>query len=147
MNLAIQAAAELGHTYIGTEHVVLGLLREGTGVAASVLAENGITAAEYQEKIIEVEGSGQQSRLTPQDFTPRVKTSMELAVAEAGAMQQGFVGTEHILLAVLQDESSVAVRLLVALGARPEELGEGVTRAIGMAPPQTVAESGRGGGR
>ena len=146
MNLAIQAAEEMGHTYIGTEHIVLGLLREGTGVAATVLAESGITAEAYADKITEAEGCGQHSSLTPQDFTPRVKTSMELAIAEASAMQQGYVGTEHILLAILQDGSSVAMRLLSALGARADELSESVARAIGMAPPQTVAESGRGGG-
>ncbi len=140
LNLAIAAAEELGHTYIGTEHVVLGLLREGTGVAATVLAEQGITAAEYVESIKKAEGSGQHSRLSPQDFTPRVKTSLELAVSQASAMQQGFVGTEHLLLAILEDESSVAMRLLTALGGRADELGEAVDRAIG-ATPAAMGES------
>lgn len=118
LNLAIEAAQELGHTYIGTEHIVLGLLREGTGVAASVLGARGVTAALYEEKIVEVESSGEFSRLTPEDFTPRAKTAMEMALAEAAMMQHGYVGTEHILMAVLRDDSSVAVRLIVALGAR-----------------------------
>jgi len=144
LNLAIAAAEEFGHTYIGTEHLVLGLLREGTGVAAGVLAEQGVTAAEYAECIAKTEGSGQHSRLTPQDFTPRVKTSLELAVSEANAMQQGLVGTEHILLAILEDEGSVAVRLLTTLGTRPDELVEAISRAIGSVAPQTVAEGGHG---
>ncbi len=143
LNLAIAAAEELGHTYIGTEHVVLGLLREGTGVAATVLAEQGITAAEYAESIKRAEGSGQRSRLSPQDFTPRVKTSLELAMSQAAAMQQGFVGTEHLLLAVLEDESSVAMRLLTSLGARADALEEGVDRAIGSSPI-SMAETAHG---
>ncbi len=145
LNLAIQSAEQLGHTYIGTEHIVLGLLQEGTGVAASVLGGRGITAAAYQQKIIEAQSCGQQSELTPADFTPRAKKSMELAVAEAAAMQHGYVGTEHILLAVLQDGSSVAVRLLGILGGRTDELVEDIARAIGIAPPQAVTEGGRGG--
>ncbi len=143
LNLAIAAAEELGHTYIGTEHVMLGLLREGTGVAATVLAEQGITAAEYAESIKKAEGSGQRSRLSPQDFTPRVKTSLELAVSQASAMQQGFVGTEHLLLAILEDESSVAMRLLTSLGGRADELGEAIDRAIGAAP-SVMGEGGHG---
>ena len=114
LNLAIEAAQELGHTYIGTEHIVLGLLREGTGVAASVLGARGVTAALYEEKIVEVESSGEFSRLTPEDFTPRAKTAMEMSLAEAAMMQHGYVGTEHILMAVLRDDSSVSVRLIVA---------------------------------
>lgn len=117
LNLAVEAAQELGHTYIGTEHIVLGLLREGTGVAASVLGARGVTAAQYLDKIIEAESSGNFSRLTPEDFTPRAKKAMEMALAEASAMQHGYVGTEHVLAAVLHDENSVAVRLLEALGA------------------------------
>lgn len=96
LNAAIQAAQELGHTYIGTEHIVLGLLREGTGVAATVLNNRGVTAAEYQEKIVEVESSGQYSQLSPEDFTPRAKKAMEVAMAEAAMLQHGYVGTEHI---------------------------------------------------
>lgn len=61
LNLAIESAQQLGHTYIGTEHIVLGLLKEGTGVAASVLGARGITAAEYQEKLVEAESSGEYS--------------------------------------------------------------------------------------
>ena len=118
LNLAIQSAQQMGHTYVGTEHIVLGLLREGSGVAASVLGAHGILAADYEQKIREGEGAGQHTRLSPDDFTPRTKKAMELAVGEAAAMQSGFVGTEHMLLAVLRDESSVAVRLLTVLGAR-----------------------------
>ena len=145
LNLAIESAQELGHTYIGTEHIVLGLLREGSGVAAAVLGARGITAALYQDKIIEVESCGQPTRLTPEDFTPRAKKAMETAVSEAIAMGHGYVGTEHILLAVLRDGGSVAVRLMAKLGGKPEDLFEDVGKAIGAAPPETAAEGVRGG--
>ena len=145
LNLAIESAQELGHTYIGTEHVVLGLLREGTGVAASVLGARGITAAGYRDKVVEAESSGEFCRLTPEDFTPRAKKAMEMAMAEAASMQHGYVGTEHILLAVLRDDTSVAVRLLTALGARPDELFDDIARAIGASPAQTTAEGPRSG--
>ena len=145
LNLAIESAEVLGHTYIGTEHIVLGLLQEGTGVAASVLGSRGVTAVQYQQKIVESESSGQRTRLTPEDFTPRAKKAMEMAVAEAAVMQHGYVGTEHILIAVLRDESSVAVRLIASLGARPDELMRDIGKAIGASPAQTASEGIRGG--
>lgn len=145
LNLAIESAQELGHTYIGTEHLVLGLLREGTGVAASVLSARGVTAAQYREAITKVETSGNPSKLSPEDFTPRAKKAMELAISEAAVMQHGYVGTEHILVAVLRDESSVAVRLLASLGARVDDLFNDIAQVIGMNPPQTASENVRGG--
>ncbi len=145
LNLAIESAEALGHTYIGTEHIVLGLLQEGTGVAASVLGARGVTAVQYQQKIVESESSGQRTRLSPEDFTPRAKKAMEMAVAEAAVLQHGYVGTEHILIAVLRDESSVAVRLIAALGARPDELMRDIGKAIGASPAQTASEGIRGG--
>ena len=144
LNLAIEAAQQLGHTYIGTEHIVLGLLREGSGVAASVMGARGVTAAQYEEKIAEVESRGEYTRLTPADFTPRAKTAMETSMAEAARMQHGYVGTEHILLAVLRDESSVAVRLIQALGARSDELMSDIARVIGSGT-MSAAETGRAG--
>ncbi|MDD4413713.1 MAG: ATP-dependent Clp protease ATP-binding subunit [Oscillospiraceae bacterium] len=145
LNLAIEAAQELGHTYIGTEHLILGLLREGTGVAASVMGARGVTAAQYQESISQAESSGSRSRLTPEDFTPRAKKAMEMAITEATAMQHGYVGTEHILVAILRDDSSVAVRLLASLGARTDDLFSDISQAIGTNTPQTATEGVRGG--
>ncbi len=148
LNLAISSAEELGHTYIGTEHILLGLLREGTGVAATVLGSRGITAATYQEKIVETASSGQPTKLTPDDFTPRSKKTLELAVAEAASMHHGFVGTEHLLLAVMRDDTSVAVRLLGMCGLRPSELFEDIGKTIGTHPGETAVAGGtktRGG--
>ena len=153
LNLAMQSAEELGHTYIGTEHIVLGLLKEGTGVAAAVLSARGITAEDWENRIVELESRGQRTRLTPDDFTPRSKKTMEMAVANAAMLQHGYVGTEHILMAVAQDESSVSVRIFNTLGVSPDQLLEDVARAIQSPMPQTTAESGnashpaQGGGK
>ena len=145
LNLAICAAETLGHTYIGTEHIVLGLLREGTGVAAAVLSEHDVTAAAYEEKIIELESSGAPTHLTPEDFTPRSKKTMEMAVANAAALGHGYVGTEHILMAIAQDSSSVSVRLLSGFGITPDGLMEDIARAVSSPTPQTANEAPRGG--
>ncbi|MCQ2405228.1 MAG: ATP-dependent Clp protease ATP-binding subunit [Clostridia bacterium] len=147
LNLAIEAAQEMGHGYVGTEHIVLGLLREGTGVAATVLTARGVTAAEYEERIIELENSGTPTKLSPAEFTPRSKKTMEMAVAAAATLKHGYVGTEHILLAVAEDDTSVSVRLLSEFGVSPEDLIEDISEAIQSPAPQTVADGGapRGG--
>ena len=122
LNLAIQAAQTLGHTYVGTEHIFLGLLREGTGVAAAVLSNRCITAAEYEKKVTELESAGAYTFVTPQDFTPRAKAVLEKSVEEAARMQYGYVGTEHLLLALLSDKNSIGMRILTQLDSHPEEL-------------------------
>ena len=147
LNLAIEAAQEMGHGYVGTEHIVLGLLREGTGVAATVLTARGVSAAEYEERIIELENSGTPTKLSPAEFTPRSKKTMEMAVAAAATLKHGYVGTEHILLAVAEDDTSVSVRLLSEFGVSPDDLIEDISDAIQSPAPQTVADGGapRGG--
>ena len=143
LNLAIEAARDMGHTYIGTEHLVLGLLREGSGVAAVVLNARGITALRYGEKLTQSESGGMYSPLTPDDLTPRAKAAMELALTEAALTRQRLAGTEHILAAILRDDTSVAVRLLLLLGGRPAELLTDIARAAGM-PPGTGGVLGSG---
>lgn len=122
LNCAIEAAQNMGHTYVGTEHIVLGLLREGTGVAAMVMAARGITALGYAQRILEAESGGSSSIVTPEDFTPRAKAAMETALSEAALAGQRFAGTEHILCAILRDNTSVAVRLLGQLNGRAGDL-------------------------
>ncbi len=122
LNLAIEAAREMGHTYVGTEHLLLGLLREGSGVAAIALAARGITVLRYVEKMLASEASGVYSTLTPDDFTPRAKAAMDAALTNASLMGNRLAGTEHILTAILRDDTGVAVRLLQQLDGRPSEL-------------------------
>ena len=116
MNLAINSAAELGHTYIGTEHLLLGLLEEQTGVAAATLNECGATVEELKGKISASIGKGSPTSLTPEDFTPRTKRVMQTAVITSAQVGHSFVGTEHLLVALLSERDSYAVKFLEEMG-------------------------------
>ncbi len=129
LNMALDAAREMGHTYVGTEHLLLGLLREGGGVAATALAARGITVLRYMEKMLASEVSGVASVVTPDDFTPRAKAAMEAALTDAALAGMRLAGTEHILAAILRDDTGVAVRLLRQLDGRPQEILADLSRA------------------
>ena len=121
INLSISQACSLGHTYIGSEHLVLGLLEEGSGVASCVLAQKQINLERYKELLVKAVGKGTRSELTPEDFTPRCRHILEGAAIEARAMAQSSVGTEHILVAILKESDSYALRFLKELGMDPEQ--------------------------
>ncbi len=116
LNLAIDSASRMGHTYVGTEHLLLGLLKENSGAAASVLTENGITEENLQGLMLTEIGRGNKTLLTPDHFTPRAKRVIESAIREAGAEQKSYVGTEHILIGILSDSDNYATRFISALG-------------------------------
>ena len=117
LNLAIKSAEEYGHNYIGSEHILIGLLREGTGVAATVLDDKGITFDDVDNLIKTQIGAGTPTRLTPDDFTPRSKRIIELSFQIARGMSHSFVGTEHILISLIKETDSYAVKFLNELGA------------------------------
>jgi len=116
LNLAYEAAAELGHSYIGSEHVLLGLSREGGGIAAKVLREAGLDSTLIQELISKNVGSGGNQQPT-QGLTPRAKKVIELATADAARLGHNYVGTEHLLMGILREYDSVAARLISSTGA------------------------------
>ena len=117
-----QSAVELGHNYVGTEHILLGLVKEGTGVAARVLQVQGITEEKILKEIDELIGRGETAGETPVGFTPRTKRVLELAFKEARRMGQGYIGTEHLLLGIMKEGESVAVRIMMDLGVDPQKL-------------------------
>ena len=123
MNLAIESAAKMGHTYIGTEHILMGLIEEQTGVAATTLAECGVTVEELQSKIESTIGRGSPTSLTPEDFTPRTKRVMQTAVMTSAQVGHNFVGTEHLMVALLSERDSYAVKFI-------EEMGVSVSSVI-----------------
>ena len=98
-----QSAVELGHNYVGTEHILLGLVKEGTGVAARVLQAQGLTEEKIIREIDELIGRGENIGETPVGFTPRTKRVLELAFKEARRMGQGYIGTEHLLLGIMKE--------------------------------------------
>ena len=126
MNYAIENAQLLGHTYIGTEHILLGLLQENSGVAYAALESAGVSFGAVENKIREQIGAGSTSRLTVNDLTPRSKRVIQTALAVASGLHHSYVGTEHLLIALLQDTDSYAVRMLNEIGARPDDIEQGI---------------------
>jgi ATP-dependent Clp protease ATP-binding subunit ClpC len=116
LRLAQESAVSLGHNYVGSEHLLLGLLKEGTGVAAKALISQGVTENGIISRIEELTGIGNEPVVQPIGLTPRTKHILEYSVIEANQMGSNYVGTEHILLGLLREGDSVAVRILNDLG-------------------------------
>lgn len=122
LNLAIDSAQNLGHTYVGSEHLIIGILREGGGIAASILKEKGITAEQIEKLLEQTVGVGGRTLLTPDRFTPRAKKIIELSITTARQMGNSFVGTEHILISILSENENYAVKFLSSSGIDTEKL-------------------------
>ena len=132
INLAIEGAQELGHTYVGSEHILLGLLRCGDGAAFTVLDNSGANEKDLVRLISENIGVGDKTRLTPQDFTPRTKQVLQNAVVQASRMGHSYVGTEHILMALISDEQNYAVRFLVMMDVSGKDIVRGLNEILGQ---------------
>ncbi len=122
LRLAQAAAEELGHSYVGSEHLLLGLLREEAGAAHRCLAEQAVTVERARAAIVEIVGTGLAGLAPPQGLTPRAKRVIENAVGESGRTGGGYVGTEHLLLGILKENGTMAMRVLDAVGADPRKL-------------------------
>ncbi len=122
LNKSISVAENFGHTYIGSEHILIGLLYDFDSVASSVLSNKGITAEKIEEMLTNIVGKGMKSRLSPENFTPRAKHILELSVGCARSFGMQIVGTEHILLSVLNEGENYATRFLNELGVDKREI-------------------------
>ncbi len=131
LNRALYTASELGHTCVGSEHILLGLLHESDGVAERILAERGITFDKTKALLAKHVGTGTPTRLTPDHMTPRTKKIIEASAREAVEMGHGYIGTEHLLLALCNEADSFAVSLLREMGANPAELRRDITGYFG----------------
>ena len=130
--LAQEEARRLRHDYIGTEHLLLGLLREQDGIAARVLDSLGITVEEVRAQVVRIVGQGAGDDAAGQiPLTPRAKKAMELALREALSLGHNYIGTEHILLGLAGEREGVAARILLDFDADPETVGNEVMRALG----------------
>lgn len=145
LNLAINSAQEMGHDYIGSEHVILGLLKEGTGVASTVLNKLGVTADAYEGLIRERIGTGAPCTLSPDAFTPRTKQILQIAVMAGTRLHNAYVGTEHVLIAVMEDESCYGMRFLRMLGVDPKRIMAELSALLDNAAFQSAKEPGQGG--
>src|ERR671913_1174146 len=115
--LAQEEARMLNHNYIGTEHILLGLISEGEGVAAKALESLGIAVDGVRQQVEEIIGQGQQAPSGHIPFTPRAKKVLELSLREALQLGHNYIGTEHILLGLIREGDGVAANVLVKLGA------------------------------
>ena len=134
-------ASSLGHTYIGSEHLLLGLAYDADSVASRILSARGISFSELRETIEDVSGSGMCSNVSPADMTPRIKRIIEQSAAESSKKMSGNIGTEHLLMALLNEKESVAVKLLESCGASCDELLGDVNDYFGMGKSKSKSQT------
>ncbi len=141
--LAQEEAKLLKHNYIGTEHILLGLIHEGEGVAAKALEALGINLEQVREQVQEIIGQGQQAPSGHIPFTPRAKKVLELSLREALQLGHSYIGTEHLLLGLIREGEGVAAQVLTKLGADTNKVRQQVIQLLsGYQGKETVAVGG-----
>lgn len=133
LEIANEIAAKLGHNYIGTEHLLYGLVEEANGVASKVLANQGVTSAEVLKEIENLIGINEEVSITDIDaigFTPRTKRVIENAFMEARRLNSQYIGTEHLLVGIMREGDSVAVRIMMDLNVNPQKLYNEIVKTI-----------------
>jgi ATP-dependent Clp protease ATP-binding subunit ClpC len=144
LQMAREEAARLHHEYVGTEHILLGLIREGEGVAAAVLANLNVDLEEIQQKIEDSVKKGKAAAAAGPDlpYTSRAKKVLELAMSEARELNHSYVGTEHLLLGLLREEKGIAAQVLTDVGVNLEQARAETLRLLGSEMPQPAAGGG-----
>ena len=153
LRLAQEAAEEMGHGYVGTEHILLGLMREENGIAHRVMREYGMTEDMICTVLERSVGKGLSGAAPSQGLTPRAKSAVELAVSEAMRMGAACIGTEHLLMGLLREGSNMAIRVLETVGIDPkkmyssivQKINEGPRAAAGGSMPLSHREDGKKG--
>src|SRR5439155_1410324 len=143
--LAQEEARMLNHNYIGTEHILLGLIHEGEGVAAKALESLGISLDAVRQQVEEIIGQGQQAPSGHIPFTPRAKKVLELSLREALQLGHNYIGTEHILLGLIREGEGVAAQVLVKLGADLNRVRQQVIQLLSGYQGKEPAAAGGGG--
>ena len=143
LRLAQEASAQLGHGYVGSEHLLLGLSREGQGVAAKVLRNAGLEPETIRSSIARLVGVGAPVPMPSQGLTPRCKKIIELAMSEAAGLGHRYVGTEHLLLGLLREGDGVAARILAGSGVELKRLYDDLMGALGGEPTPPFRSPGR----
>lgn len=134
MVYAQEEAVRLNHNYIGTEHILLGLLREGEGIAAQVLKNKGVDLEVIRNSTEELVGNGQESFTQILGYTPRTKTVLEYSLNEARALGQNFIGTEHLLLALIREGDGLAASMLKGMGLSSEGVVQEILTLLNEEP-------------
>ena len=142
LTLAQEEAQRFNHNYIGTEHLLLGLVREGDGIAAKVLANLGVELSKVRSAVEFIIGRGDRAVLGEIGLTPRAKKVIELSVDEARRLNHHYIGTEHLLLGLVREGEGIAAGVLESLGVNLERVRAETTRVLSQTTPQTAAASG-----
>ena len=129
IEIANDISIQLWHNYIGTEHILYGLVKEGEGIAAKVLNNKGITEENVKEKIEELLGIGKEIKETL-GFTPRTKRVLENAFLEAKRIGYNYIGTEHLLLAIMKEDDCVAIRIITDLDVEISKIYSEIAKVI-----------------
>ena len=143
LTLAQEEAHRFNHNYIGTEHILLGLVREGDGVAAKVLANLGVELNKVRSAVEFIIGRGDRTVLGEIGLTPRAKKVIELAVDEARRLNHSYIGTEHLLLGLVREGEGIAAGVLESLGVNLERVRAETTRILSQSAPQAAASGAR----
>src|SRR5688572_6942612 len=143
LQLAQEEAQRFNHNYIGTEHLLLGLVREGEGVAAKVLANLGVELNKVRSAVEFIIGRGDRAVMGEIGLTPRAKKVIELAVDEARRLGHHYIGTEHLLLGLVREGEGIAAGVLESLGVSLDKVRAEVTRILSQSMPQGAAPGGR----
>jgi ATP-dependent Clp protease ATP-binding subunit ClpC len=146
LNAAVKAAEELGHTYIGSEHLLLGLIDDTSTVAGTVLTDKKIDYKNVREYIAQTIGTGYPTKLGVREFTPRAKRIIETALSFAVQTNYSLAGTEHILLAILNDPSCYASKILKQAGLTADELAKNISEKLMNTPSQSSSKGGEADG-
>ena len=142
--LAQEEARRLGHNFVGTEQVLLGLIGEGTGVAAKTLKSMGVTLKDARAEVEKIIGRGSGFVAVEIPFTPRAKRVLELSWDEARQLGHNYIGTEHLLLGLIREGEGVAARVLENLGVDLNKIRSNVVKMLGETKPQTAASGASG---
>ncbi|HOB92040.1 MAG: ATP-dependent Clp protease ATP-binding subunit [Bacillota bacterium] len=139
LDISAEEARALGHELVGTEHILLGLVREGTGVAAKVLSALNVQADRIREEVVRLVGRGQPLNVTRIGLTPRGKRVLDLAFQESRVRGDGYIGTEHILLGLIKEGEGVAAQVLKSMGVDAEAVVREISKIVGS--PAAVGEA------
>ena len=134
LRLSQEAAEEMGHGYVGSEHLLLGLIREEEGIAHRVLSEYGVTDEMVCDVLQRSVGKGLSGAAPSQGLTPRAKSVVELAVSEASRMGSSYIGTEHLLMGILREGGNMALRILRTMGVDPKKMYSSIVKKLNDTP-------------
>jgi dihydroneopterin aldolase len=141
--LAQEEVRHFNHNYLGTEHLLLGLLREDEGVAARALAALDVTVDEVREQVESIVGYGEEGMGAQAPFTPRSKKVLELALRESMQLGHNYIGTEHLLLGLVREGEGVAARVLSNLDVDPDKVRQELARMLGGEPERRLEDESR----